>query len=308
MNRYFHAIVFLAMAALPSAASAQTAPAQAPPPPDFSKVEIKTTKIGPSFYTLEGQGGTIGALVGADGVFLVDSQFAPLTDKLVAALKPISDGRVRMLVNTHYHPDHTGGNENFAKLGAIILSRDELRDRLAKGAPAAGNAPARAPAAPGALPMVTYEGTVTVHMNGEDVKLIPIPAAHTDGDTMVWFPRQDVLMMGDFFRTIGYPNIDRAGGGTLNGMIAGLQKAIDQTTPATKVVPGHGAITDRAGLMAHRDMIIAIRDRIAPLVQQGKTLEEVMAAKPTSAFDDKVPNAGMTTERFEGQVYAELKK
>jgi glyoxylase-like metal-dependent hydrolase (beta-lactamase superfamily II) len=180
--------------------------------------------------------------------------------------------------------------------------------RLEKGSPAVGAAAARPPAPPAALPIVTYQGIVTIHMNGEDVKLIPVPAAHTDGDTMVWLPRQDVLMMGDFFRTVGFPNIDRAGGGTLSGMLAGLQKGIDQAAPTTKVVPGHGAITDRMGLASHRDMIIAIRDKIAPLVQQGKTLEEVIAAKPTAAFDERVPNAAMTAERFVGQVYAELKR
>ena len=145
-------------------------------------------------------------------------------------------------------------------------------------------------------------------MNGEDIRLIPVPAAHTDGDTMVFFPGQDVLMMGDFFRTLGYPNIDRANGGSLKGMLDGLQAAIDLAKPTTKVVPGHGAMTDRAGLVAHRDMIIAIRDRVARLVQQGKTQEEVVAAKPTSDYDTRVPGVGTTGDRFLGQLYAELKK
>jgi cyclase len=274
---------------------------------DFSQVQIKTTKIGPSFYTLEGQGGTIGALVGPDGVFLVDSQFAPLTDKIVAAVKQISDGRIKFLVNTHVHGDHTGGNENLGKLGVVIMARPELRARLVKPAPAAnGTVPPSAPAP--ALPVVTYTSKTIVHMNGEDIQLIPVPAAHTDGDTMVFFPGQDVLMMGDYFRTVGYPNIDRANGGSLKGMIAGLQAAIDLAKPTTKVVPGHGAMTDRAGIVAHRDMIIALRDKVAPMVQQGKTLEEVVASKPTSAYDARVPMPGTTGERFIGQLYAELKK
>jgi len=274
---------------------------------DFSQVQIKTTKIAPSFYTLEGQGGTIGAHVGPDGVFMVDSQFAPLSDKIVAAVKQISDGRIRFLVNTHVHGDHTGGNENFGKMGVVIMARPELRARLVKPAPAAnGAAPPSAP--PAALPMVTYTSKTIVHMNGEDIQLIPVPAAHTDGDTMVFFPGQDVLMMGDYFRSVGYPNIDRANGGSLKGMIDGLQAAIDLAKPTTKVVPGHGAITDRAGLVAHREMIIALRDKVAPLVQQGKTLEEVVASKPTSAYDTKVPMPGTTGERFIGQLYAELKK
>jgi cyclase len=274
---------------------------------DFSQVQIKTTKIGPSFYTLEGQGGTIGALVGPDGVFLVDSQFAPLTDKIVAAVKQLSDRPIKFLVNTHVHGDHTGGNENLGKLGVVIMARPELRARLVKPAPAANGTPAPS-APPMALPTVTYTAPTMVNMNGEEIRLIPVPAAHTDGDTMVFFPTQDVLMMGDYFRTVGYPNIDRANGGSLKGMLDGLQAAADLAKPTTKVVPGHGAITDRAGILAHRDMIVAIRDKVAPLVQQGKTLEEVVASKPTAAFDAKVPMPGTTGDRFIGQLYAELKK
>jgi cyclase len=281
--------------------------AAAPAATDFSKIEIKATKIAGNFYTLEGQGGMIGALVGPDGVFMVDSQFAPLTDKIVAAVKQISDGRIRFLVNTHVHGDHTGGNENLGKLGVVILARPELRARLAKPNPGANGAPV-AGAPPMALPVVTYTAPLTVHMNGEDIRLIPVPAAHTDGDTMVFFPGQDVLMMGDFFRTVGYPNIDRANGGSLQGMLDGLQAAIDVAKPTTKVVPGHGAMTDRAGIAAHRAMIVAIRDKVAPLVRQGKTLEEVVAAKPTSDYDARVPMPGTTGDRFLGQVYAELKK
>src|SRR6059036_3836368 len=181
---------------------------------DFSQVQIKTTKIAANFYTLEGSGGTIGVLAGPDGVLMVDAQFAPLTDKIVAAIKQISDGRIRFLVNTHVHGDHTGGNENLGKLGVVILARPELRARLVKPSPGANGAvPPSAPAA--ALPVVTYNGPVTVHMNGEEIRLVPVPVAHTDGDTMVFFPGQNVLMMGDYFRTVGYPNIDRVNGGTL---------------------------------------------------------------------------------------------
>jgi cyclase len=274
---------------------------------DFSQVQIKTTKIGPSFYTLDGQGGTIGIQTGPDGVFMVDAQFAPLSDKIVAAIKQVSDGRIRFLVNTHVHGDHTGGNENLGKLGVVILARPELRARLAGPNPGANGAPGT-PAPAMALPVVTYTSRTSVHMNGEDIQLIPVPVAHTDGDTMVFFPTQDVLMMGDYFRTLGYPNIDRANGGSLKGMIDGLQVAIDTAKATTKVVPGHGAITDRAGIVAHRDMIIALRDRVSKLIQEGKTQEQVVAAKPTADYDTKVPMPGTTGDRFLGQLYAELKK
>jgi glyoxylase-like metal-dependent hydrolase (beta-lactamase superfamily II) len=274
-------------------------PAPAAQPPDFSKVEIKTTKLSPNFYVLEGQGGAIGVLVGPDGVFMVDSQFAPLSDKIAAAIRQVSDRPIKFMVNTHVHGDHTGGDENFAKMGVTIIARDELRARLA--APASGPKPP-----PAALPIVTYKGAMTFHMNGEDVQLIAVPAAHTDGDTMVKFPNADVIMTGDFYRSAGFPNIDRANGGTLNGMLAGLQAVVDAAGPATKIVPGHGAIVDKAAVAAHRQMIIAIRDKVAALVKQGKTQQDVIAAKPTSEYDAKVPQAGTTGERFVGQLYAEV--
>jgi len=277
------------------------APAAAPAqPPDFSKVEIKTTKLAPNFYVLEGQGGAIGVLAGPDGVFMVDSQFAPLSDKIAAAIKQISDRPIRFMVNTHVHGDHTGGDENFAKMGVTIISRDELRSRLAS--PPNGPKP---PAA--ALPLITYKGAMTVHMNGEDIQLIAVPVAHTDGDTMVKFPNADVIMTGDFYRSVGFPNIDRANGGTLNGMLAGLQAVVDNAGPATKIVPGHGAIVDKNAVAAHRQMIMAVRDKVAALVQQGKTQEEVVAAKPTGDYDAKVPQADTTSARFVGQLYAEIK-
>jgi len=284
----FLAVLFLA---IPAAAQNQQ---------DFSKVEIKATKITDKFYTLEGQGGTIGALVGPDGVFLVDTQFAPLTEKIVAAVKKISPSPIKFVVNTHVHGDHTGGNENLGKLGAVIFSRDQLRARLARPA---GNAAA----APGAaLPVVTYDGPVTIHMNGEDIQLIPIRSAHTDGDTLVRFPGLDILMTGDYYRSAGYPNIDRANGGTLDGMIEGLGMTIGYAGPNTKIIPGHGAIVDRAAVTAHRDMMLVLRDRVAQMVKQGKTAQDVVAAKPTSDFDSKVPQPGTTGDRFLNQLYAEL--
>ena len=262
---------------------------------DYSKVEIKTTKLAPNFYSLEGSGGTIGVLAGPDGILMVDSQFAPLTDKIVAAIRQISPAPIRFMINTHVHPDHTGGNENLGKMGVTIFAREELRSRLVTNKmPAAG------------LPVITYSSPITFHMNGENAEAIPIPSAHTDGDTLVRFPVSNVIMTGDFFRSLGYPNIDRANGGSLNGMIAGIEATIKLCGPDTKVVPGHGAITDRAGLAAHLAMIQAIRDRVSKLVQQGKTAEEVLASHPTADYDAKVPGVGTTGDRFVGQLYAEL--
>jgi glyoxylase-like metal-dependent hydrolase (beta-lactamase superfamily II) len=275
---------------------------------DFSKVEIKATKQTNNFYTLDGQGGTIGVLTGPDGVFMVDTQFAPLSDKIIAAVKKVSNNApIRYVVNTHVHGDHTGGNENLAKTGAVLLSRTELRYRLAHPAPGANGAPGT-PAPPAALPMITYEGPVTFHMDGEDVELIPIPHAHTDGDTLVVFPNNDIIMTGDFYRSVQYPNIDRANGGSLRGMLDGIALVIGLAGPKTKIIPGHGDTVDRSALVAHRDMMLAVRDKIAPMVAQGKTLQDVIAAKPTADFDAKVPNASTTSERFITQVYQELKE
>jgi cyclase len=275
--------------------------------PDMSQVQIKTNKIAGNFYTLDGQGGTIGVLTGPDGVLMVDAQFAPLSDKIVAAIKQISDGRIRYLINTHVHGDHTGGNENIAKQGATIFARENLRARLMKPAPAASGAPT--PPAPAmALPVVTYDAPITFHMNDEEVQLIPVPLAHTDGDTMVYFRNANVIMTGDFYRSTGYPNIDRANGGTMNGMLAGFDLIAKTGKADTKIVPGHGAIVDKTAVAAHKAMMIAVRDKVAALVRQNKTQQEVIAAKVTDAFDSTVTGATpMTAERFVAQLYQELK-
>jgi glyoxylase-like metal-dependent hydrolase (beta-lactamase superfamily II) len=227
----------------------------APAQQDLSAVQIKATKLADNLYTLEGSGGTIATLVGPDGVFLVDSQFAQLTDKIVAAIKQITDRPIRFLVNTHQHPDHTGGNENFGKLGVTLISRDELRGRLAA-------ATGRGAVPPAALPLLTYRGGVTLHMNGEEVRII--------------------------------------------GMIDGFNAVIELATPRTRIVPGHGAVVDEKAVAEHRDLAMALRDRVAGLIKKGQTQEQILATKPTADYDARVPAAGTTGERFVGQLYAEL--
>lgn len=299
----------IAMVLLAAAASAHAqqprAQVERAPVPDFSKVEIKTTRLAEDFYTLEGQGGRISVLTGADGVLLVDSQFAPLTGRLVAAIRKISDKPIRFLINTHLHGDHTGGNENFAKLGVLIFGRDQLRARLQHPAPAPDGTPGK-PAPPGAWPVVTYDGPVTIHLDGEDVQLIPIRKAHTDGDTLISFPHHDILAVGDYFRAVGYPYVDLSNGGSLAGLLAGLGETIGLAGPTTRIIPGHGPIVDRGALIAQRDMVLAVRDRVAALVSQGKSLEEVIAAKPTASFDAQVPQSEQTSERFIRWMYAEV--
>ena len=276
---------------------------------DYSKINIKTTKIADNFYMLEGAGGAMGVLAGPDGVLLVDTEFAPLTDKIVAAIKQVSPSPIRFVINTHYHPDHTGGDENFGKLGAAIIARPELRERLMHPAPGASGPSTPAPAI--ALPIITFDSPITFHMDGEEVDAIPVPHAHTDGDTMLHFHNANVIMSGDFYRSGGYPNIDRVGGGSLTGMIDGLGALVALAGPNTKIIPGHGAVVDRTAVAAQRDMIVVLRDRVAKMVQQGKTVDEVIAAHVTADYDPMVPPAPGSTDRFQdrfiGQLYAELK-
>jgi glyoxylase-like metal-dependent hydrolase (beta-lactamase superfamily II) len=285
--------------------TATAAQAQQQQRPDFSKVEIKTTKLADNFYTLEGQGGAISVLTGPEGVLLVDSQFAPLTEKLVAAVREVSDKPIRFLVNTHVHGDHTGGNENFARLGATIFAREQLRERLIHPAPAADGTPGK-PAVAEALPVVTYDDPVTIHIDGEHVRLLPIRSAHTDGDTLVSFPEHDILAVGDYYRSVGYPIVDLNNGGSLNGLLEALRVTIDRAGPNTKIIPGHGPIVDRNAVIAQRDLILAYRDKVAALVGQNKTLEEVLAAKLTADTDAQVQGA-QSAERFIRWLYAEVK-
>lgn len=274
-------------------------------PPDFSQVEIKTTKLADNVFELVGRGGSIGVLTGPDGILMVDGEFAPLTPKIVAAIRQFSSAPIRFLVNTHDHGDHTGGNENFAKMGAVIVAREEVRERLLHPGPGPNGAPGT-PAPAAALPMITFEGKMQFHLDGEDVQLIPIPRAHTNNDTLVFFPHADVIMAGDYFNSDQYPYIDREDGGSLKGMLDGMSVLIGLAGPNTKIMPGHGPVVGKNEAVAVRDMILAVRDRVAPMVAQGKTLDEVFAAHPTADYDARVAESKRTTDRFIRALYAEL--
>ena len=263
---------------------------------DWDAVQINAHRVAGNVYYLEGRGGNIGLSVGEDGIVMIDDQFAPLTEKIVAAIRRISNSEIRFLINTHVHGDHTGGNENLGKMGVLILAHDRVRVRLAEGI---GGGP---PAPDSALPILTYSDTVTIHLNGEDVHAFPVPPAHTDGDSFIHFRGSDVLHLGDVFRTTGYPFIDRTNGGTLSGTIDALAIAIGVAGPETKMVPGHGVVSSREDVIEFRDMVLAVTDRVSKLVDEGKSYEEVAAATPTAEYDAKWGSP----DRFLTAVYQEL--
>ena len=246
---------------------------------DFSAVEIKVHPVAGPFYYLEGAGGNVGVLIGDDGVLMIDDQFAPLSEKLVAAVRTLSEGPIRFLINTHVHGDHVGGNETFANLGVTIVAHDNVRRRLVQGV---NNA---VPAPVAARPVVTFGNEIAFHMNGEDVRVVKVPPAHTDGDSIIYLPGADIIHMGDVFRTTGYPGVDAGNGGTVRGTLEALDVAIDLAGPNTRVVPGHGVVSGRAELVEFRDMVAEVAERISGLIEQGMTLEQVVAANATQDLD-----------------------
>lgn len=290
-------------ALLATRVAAAQAPA-APGPP--AEVKVVTTNLGGNVYGIDGQGGRAAALVGPDGIFLVDSQFAPVTEKIVAALKALSPAPLRFLVNTHVHGDHSGGNENFAKLGVTILGRPNLRNQLLNPRPAPGNGqvPPVAPAA--ALPIVLYDNATTVYLNGETVRLVPLAPAHTDGDTAVKFEQADVLMTGDVYRSAGFPAAAVTNGGSVLGTIEALTQLVGLAGPNTKVVPGHGPVVDRAALVFHRDMAVAVRDKVAAALREGKSAADIRASKPTAEFEAKVGGPANFITQFVDGLITEL--
>ena len=272
------------------AAGGVVLPVQVSAQQNLDDVQITAHPVAGSIYYLEGRGGNIVVTVGDDGVIMIDDQFAPLTDRILAAIRQISPEEIRFVINTHVHGDHTGGNENLGRMGILILARDQVRVRLAAQLPE------------DALPVLTYSEAITIHLNGGEAHAAPLPPAHTDGDTYIHFRDDDVIAVGDVFRTVAFPVIDRLNGGTLDGTIEALGILAGLGGPETQYVPGHGVVSGREDVMEFRDMVMTVKDRVAALVANGASLEQVMEAGPTREFEVKWGDP----ERFLIAVYEEL--
>ena len=265
---------------------------------DFSKVEVKATKLNETTYMLTGAGGNLGLSVGEDAVFLIDDQYAPLTDRIKAAIAQITPMPVKFVLNTHWHGDHTGGNENMGKAGAILVAHDNVRKRMGsdqfiellkmevKSSPKA------------ALPVVTFGGSMSFHLNGEEIRALHMPRAHTDGDAVVHFTKSDVIHMGDIYFNGMYPFIDVSSGGSVEGVLAACDQALALAGDRTRIIPGHGPLSNKAELKAYRDMLATVAARVREGVAAGRKAEEIAAAGATRDFDEKWGKGFINPSRF----------
>jgi cyclase len=285
--------LFIALLALSASASAQQ---------DFSKVEIKAEMLAPGVAVLFGAGGNIGVSYGPDGTVLIDDQFAPLTPKIQDAVAKLGASPVKFLINTHWHGDHSGGNENLGKAGAIIMAHDNVRTRMAAGS-TAGTRPVP-PAPPVALPVVTYEQGLKLHLNGDEIRTVHSGGGHTDGDSIVVWRNANVVHMGDLFLNGGLPYIDLNSGGNVLHLLATIEKAIPLTNAQTKIIPGHGPMADRAKLIGWRDMLVEVIGVVRAGKKAKKTLAQIQAMKPAAKWE--VPDGFIKGDAFVEAVFKSL--
>lgn len=288
----------------PALAQQQAAP---PVGPDFSKVVVKTTDLGNRTYMLEGAGGNSTIAVGDDGVIMVDGQFAPMHDKLKAVIAAVTPQPVKFLVNTHYHGDHTGGNVLFSQDGATVVAHINVRERLAAGSTNNITGAKTPPVAEAALPAKIYTDALTLEVKGRTAQLTHPANAHTDGDTFVYFADANVLASGDSVTIGRYPNIDFVQGGNIKGMIAASDNYLTFVNDATKIVPGHGPLTNKAQLIEYRAMLVTAHDRMAALIKDGKSESDIYAAKPFADLDAKWAANEQASKNWMRVVYASLK-
>jgi len=253
--------------------------------PDLSKVEIKTIKLTPDIYILTGAGGNLGLSIGENGAFLIDDQYAPLTPKITQAISKLTDKPVRFLINTHWHMDHTGGNENFGKGDTIIVAHENVRLRMAKGQLMKAFNLDIPPAPNAALPVVTFPASLTFHWNDETIEVVHFPESHTDGDAAIFFKNANIIHTGDIFFNGIYPFIDAGSGGAFKGMLKSIDQILERTTPDTKIIPGHGPLASVSDLKEYKAMLSTVYDRISKLLDEGKSVEEIVALKPTADLD-----------------------
>ncbi len=266
-------------------------------------VSIKSIRITDSVYMLTGRGGNIGLSVGEDGVFLIDDQFAPLTDKILAAVAELTDDPIQFVVNTHWHPDHTGGNENLGEAGAIIVAHENVRKRMSTEQFIAAFNNRSPPSPAEALPVITFTDSITFHYNGDELRVAHMEPAHTDGDSVIFFRKANVVHMGDTYFNGMYPFIDVGSGGSIDGMIEAARRVLGQVNDRTKIIPGHGALSDTPGLLAYVEMLETVRGLVQKLVDEGNSRENVVAARPTRDFDTQWGGGFLEPDKWVGIVY-----
>ncbi len=275
---------------------------------NFDKVEIKTQKLNDSTYMLVGAGGNMGLSIGEDAVFLIDDQYAPLTPKIEAAIKALSQKPVTFVINTHWHGDHAGGNVNMGKAGALIIAHDNVRKRLSSDQFNELFKSSTPPMAKAGLPVVSFSQDVTFHLNGEEIFAFHVPKAHTDGDAIIHFRKGNVIHTGDTYFNGLYPFIDYSSGGTPDGVIAAADRVLAIADDNTKIIPGHGPLSNKAELNVYREMLATVTGRIKALLKQGKKLDDILAAKPTADFDERWGKGFLAPPKFVEMIVNGLQK
>jgi cyclase len=275
---------------------------------EFESAQVTTRDLGHGVHMLMGVGGNLGVSVGPDGVFLIDDQYAPMTEKIRASIVQLTDIPLRFVFNTHWHGDHTGGNENLGKQGALIVAHEGVRERMSTDQFIAAF-DRKVPASPArALPVVTFSEEITFHINGHEVHAFHVAPAHTDGDSIVHFRTANVLHMGDVFFNRMYAFFDLSSGGSVDGMIAGLARGLELCDDDTKIIPGHGPLADRKDLEASLHMLRSVRDRVAAALAEGKSADEIVALAPSADFDDEFAGGFLKPEPFVRLVTASLQQ